>query len=93
MALKNKIMEEKEQKERNRIWDARIVLTFKKSTVKLNILVLAESKTSAEEKAMEWSKKYAEENYKSISNRIGHDAHMDKPPRVQVFVTSYCALI
>jgi hypothetical protein len=88
-----KVMEQTEQKERDRIWDARTVLTFNRAKIRLNILVLANSKTSAEEKAIEWTKKYEEDNRKLIGARLGYDAKMSKDISVQVLGTSYCAFI
>jgi hypothetical protein len=75
------------------LWDARIVISFKACSLKLNILVLETTKEQAEGKAVEWAKKYVEDNYDTISKRIGHDAKMVREPRVQAFKTAYTSVI
>ncbi|MDR0864978.1 MAG: hypothetical protein LBO74_08610 [Candidatus Symbiothrix sp.] len=84
-------MEKKEQKKL--FWDTRIVITFKKNRLKLNILAYDESKEQAENKGREWAKKYVEDNSESISKHIGYDAFMTEKPRVQAFKTSYATVI
>jgi len=87
-------MEQEKQKRQNEVvWDARIVLTFKKSKVRLNILVCDETQQTAKAKAEEWAKKHFEDNKKLISECIGYDAVMTESPMVKVFRTSYCAFI
>lgn len=86
-------MEQKTQKVSNQIWEARIVLTFQKSKIKLNVLVLGNSKASAEETTVEWAKKYVDDNRELISNKTGYDVCLVKTPLVQAFKTSYSAFI
>lgn len=84
-------METKQQKKL--FWDARIVISFKVNKIKLNILVFELTKAQAKEKAVEWAKKYVEDNSKRISESIGCDAVMTEQPRVQVLKTSYGTVI
>jgi hypothetical protein len=102
-------MEEKQQeklfkgKQQEKLfWDARIVLTFPDIAangikiihiLRLNILVFESAKEQAENKAIEWGKKYVEEHGDSISERIGRNVIMEEEPRVQVFKTSYATVI
>jgi hypothetical protein len=73
-------------------WDARIVISFKKCGLKLNILVFEATKEQAENKAIEWGKKHVEDNKNAISERIGCDAIITQS-KVQVFKTSYTNVI
>jgi hypothetical protein len=84
-------MENKQQKKL--FWDARIVIPFKVNKMKLNILVFEATKEQAENKAIEWSKKYVEDHYQPISKCIGYDAVIIGQPRVQVFKTGYATVI
>jgi hypothetical protein len=77
----------------NSLWEARITISFKKTKLKLTILVLETTKERAEDKAIEWGEKYVKDNRASISKRIGYDAFPIVEPRAQAFRTSYAAVI
>jgi hypothetical protein len=69
------------------------VLIFKKSKVRLSILVCERTPQEAKVKAEKWAEMNAEDNKEALSKLIGYDAVMVKPPRVQVLKTSYSAVI
>lgn len=86
-------MENQKKEEIKFVWEARITLYFKKSSLKLTILCLESTKALAEEKTVEWAKKFVEENQQSVSKKIGYDANLVEEPVVRAYKTSYRAII
>lgn len=67
-------MEQNNQEKRKLVWEARIVIAFELSKLRLNILVVESDRDLAEAKAIEWAKQYAKDHYEHIGKRIDYYA-------------------